>query len=384
MQVRPDSFYGGGVTTRATAARGDDIACSAEPRDVAILDSGTVDRSPLMPRFPLPTESRVSVARVQAIASNPDPVVRNLQITDYYHDVALALRDMIGPEGGNNWPAWAGWASKHVGEHVRREDLPFLRGTCKVTTAIARAILPASIHAAVWGPSDAMDRAHEAISKANNNIFSRTCKQFSRFIETFQGDTEPNQSKWTRFAAGFKPGPYEEGGEDLLRDGFRSYYEAMFEPDAKKKAELVLLGNCQIVHDEQKHAHEEINVAIPRFAGRPVTSWSLYLDTPNEMLRLGRDLPSRPDGRTFPALLEEIQNPRLAATYKQHDRSRGIDRDGTIQGSRCHDYRRIEDRMNMIVNIFRTRHDDSSLFNSPFTPEQRVLIQQGKKPEGKL
>lgn len=380
MQVQATSFQ----TTawaRGNAASG--RALPDGPHDIVQLGYSYPSEPKAM--FPaIQPEARVSPERVREIASEPNPVVRNLQITNYYHDVAVALRDMIGQEGGNNWPAWACWASKHVGEHIRREDLPFLRGTCKVTTAIARAILPASIHAAIWGPSDAMDRANAAIVKANTDIFRRTCAHFTRFVQTFQGVKEADPQKWAKFAADFAPGTYEFGGEDLLRLGFRYYYDAMFEPDPKKKAELVLLGNCHIVYDEQKHAHDEINEAIPWYAGRPVTSWSLYLDTPTEQLRLGRDLPPRPDGRTYPPHLEELSNGKLNGMFRVHSRAQGVDKDGNLVGSRCHDYRKIEDRMNMIVNVFRTRHDDASLYEAPFTPAQREQIKAGLIPDGKL
>lgn len=383
MQVQASYAFRGGITgttAPVAAARGH------EPRDIADLGAFTQPNSAAIPRVQLSMSTPRGLSRqtVLKIAANPNPVIRNLQISNYYHEVAVALRDMIGAEGGNNWPAWAGWASKHVGEHIRREDLPFLRGTCKVTTAIARTLLPSALHSAIWGPSDLMDRANVAISKANRDIFERTCLQFTRFIETFRGDTQANAPKWALFAQGFKPGSYEQGGEDLLRDGFRSYYEAMFEPDSKKKAELVLLGNCQVVYDEQKHAHDEINEAIPWFAGRPVTAWSLYLDTPSEDLRLGKDLPPRPDGRVFPANLEELTLPKLMHTYRQHNRSKGQASDGTLIDSRCQDYRKLEDRMNMIVNVFRTRHDDMSLFDPPFAPDQAEMIRAGIIPGGKL
>ncbi len=380
MQVQAASLNAGGYA-RNTAPR---AAAFLPGRFEAMTDTVSLSASgvPENYRLTFPVES-LSPQRVQEIAAQPNPIVRNLQITAYYHEVACALRDMVGAEGGNNWPAWAGWASKHVGEHIRREDLPFLRGTCKVTTAIARALLPGSIHAAIWGPSDAMDRANDAVSKANKAIFERTCMQFTRFIATFRGDKTADQHKWTEFAKGFQPGSYEEGGEDLLREGFRSYYEAMFEPDAKKKAELVLLGNCQVVYDEQKHAHDEINEAIPWYAGRPVTSWSLYLDTPNEHLRLGKDLPLRPDGQMYPPALRELTNAKLLYTFSSHSRARGVS-DGTLANSRCQDYRKLEDRMNMIVNVFRTRHDDQSLFEAPFDPHQTREIQAGRVPAGKL
>ncbi len=383
MQLQPFPVRApGGYSVHTTAAS---ASSDRLPQDLYVSGNQveSVRNTPALAQTLVPPG--LSQSRIDRICAQTNPVLRNLQITDYYHDVAVGLRDMIGPQGGNNWPAWACWASKHVGEHIRREDLPFLRGTCKVTATLAHYLLPPGLRNIIWGPNDAMDRAHEAIASANKAIFERTTPHFTRFISTFSGDKELDEAKWTKFASHFRPGTYEEGGEEMLWAGFRSYYEAMFEPDPKKKAELVLLGNTHVVYDEQMHAHEEINEALPWYAGRPVTSMSLYLDTPTETLRLGKDLPVRPDGKLFPPLLESLENPELKKAFQAFSRANGLNpAEGTLEGSRCVDYRSLDERMNLIVNVFRTRHDDASLFQAPFSPEQTHLIQKGQVPKGHL
>ena len=69
-----------------------------------------------MPEIPVP-----NLDEVERIAKFPDPVIRNLQITQCYHELALALAERSG--GGANWCAFATWASKQAGQTIRKEDL---------------------------------------------------------------------------------------------------------------------------------------------------------------------------------------------------------------------------------------------------------------------
>ena len=62
-----------------------------------------------------------TVADVERITAIADPVLRNLQITQCYHELAAAMASLTGP--GANWCAVATWASKQAGQSIRREDL---------------------------------------------------------------------------------------------------------------------------------------------------------------------------------------------------------------------------------------------------------------------
>jgi hypothetical protein len=44
----------------------------------------------------------------------------------------------------------------------------------------------------------------------------------------------------------------------------------------------------------------------------------------------------------------------------------------------------LEDRMNFIVNLFRSRQTDVALFGPPFTTAQTTAIESGKFPDGPL
>src|SRR6476620_9412702 len=62
-----------------------------------------------------------TVDEVKQIASMPDPVVRNLRITECYFRLASAMTKRTGQCA--NWCTFATWASKQAGQTIRGEDL---------------------------------------------------------------------------------------------------------------------------------------------------------------------------------------------------------------------------------------------------------------------
>src|SRR6185503_14607571 len=49
-----------------------------------------------------------------------DSVLRNLRITQCYHELSLAVAERVAP--GANWCTFATWASRQAGQTIRRED----------------------------------------------------------------------------------------------------------------------------------------------------------------------------------------------------------------------------------------------------------------------
>ena len=64
-------------------------------------------------------DSIPTTAEVDRIATLSDPVVRNLQITQCYHELAMVLAARVG---GANWCTFATWASRQAGQTIRKED----------------------------------------------------------------------------------------------------------------------------------------------------------------------------------------------------------------------------------------------------------------------
>src|SRR4026207_824707 len=68
-----------------------------------------------------PTQNSPSVDEVKRIALMPDPVIRNLRITECYFRLAGAMTQRTGQCA--NWCTFATWASKQAGQTIRGEDL---------------------------------------------------------------------------------------------------------------------------------------------------------------------------------------------------------------------------------------------------------------------
>jgi hypothetical protein len=53
-------------------------------------------------------------------------------------------------------------------------------------------------------------------------------------------------------------------------------------------------------------------------------------------------------------------------------------------GSAARDWGRLSDRMNLIVDLFRSRQQDRLLYDQPFTFMQVEAFRQGRVPHGRL
>ena len=63
----------------------------------------------------------ITVEKIDGIAALPDPVLRNLQITQCYCELSKVFSETMG--AGANWCTFATWASKQAGQTIRHEDL---------------------------------------------------------------------------------------------------------------------------------------------------------------------------------------------------------------------------------------------------------------------
>ena len=133
----------------------------------------------------MPTPTLTDVERIANLA---DPVMRNLQITQCYHELGLALAERTG--GGANWCAFATWASKQAGQTIRKEDLGRTLTLMLGSEAAAQEALQELMEAARWlgarlkieglmevlwkayDPQAAFERASEAVARGNLKVFA--------------------------------------------------------------------------------------------------------------------------------------------------------------------------------------------------------------------
>ena len=69
----------------------------------------------------MPVHDELTVEKIDGIASLPDPVLRNLLITQCYCELSAVFAKDVG--AGANWCTFATWASKQAGQTIRHEDL---------------------------------------------------------------------------------------------------------------------------------------------------------------------------------------------------------------------------------------------------------------------
>ena len=86
----------------------------------------------------IPLEDRL--AELRRIAKLADPVLRNLLITQRYHDLSHDLSRVLGSDNAN-WSTFATWASKTAGQSIREEEVPpefarFLQDEAKLTARL--------------------------------------------------------------------------------------------------------------------------------------------------------------------------------------------------------------------------------------------------------
>jgi hypothetical protein len=389
------------------------------------------------------TDHIPSLAEVDRIAALADPVIRNLQITQCYHELAVTMAARTGATA--NWCTFATWASKQAGQTIRKEDLARLLENAQQRGAIAvqsqpevaaamqafgpdhsRAEIQESL-AELLNPLAAINRASDAVGRGNKKVFEEIGREFARFLTMYLQDRAFDSEKIADFCAGLRPGEPPDGQQEL-RQAFARYYQAFFERDAKTRTELMLLANIQIGFHEQTRLQPEITAALDAaFVDRrqfrlrliralfPYWGWLdrvrqflLWLfDRPGPfdavldtlltearrqahlaitefllMIELPRGVRLRLGDDVpaeFPASLQHIALPDLRALLERLDPT-----PDSTRGTGAVDWSDLPDRLHFIIDMFRCYQESADLFEDPFTPEQVGILKQGRVPEGRL
>jgi hypothetical protein len=383
-----------------------------------------------------------SIPEVEAISANADPVRRNLRITLAYHELSAALGALTGP--GANWCTFATWASKQAGQTIRREDLvrkiedefgeagalsavvgrtrDFLRSLGR---SAERGRIVAVIRE-VFAPARMIERSSDAVGRGNRKVFEEIGREFARFIAVLRSGSPGDAERIDCFGRDLRPGDPPDG-QGLLKAAFTNYLRALSAAEAKARAELILLANLRIGFHEQTRLQPEIaealnapiadpeelrdrlvtrlfsagavaldlGAAMARWRWRAgpleeacrrladwmrervralVTEELMTLELPGAKIRLGADVTG-----SFPEHLRNLTNEELLELVGRIDPT-----PDTARGSGAEDWADLRERMHFITDLFRTRQEDGSLFDPPFTPEQTQVIKQERVPGGRL
>jgi len=224
-----------------------------------------------MPSRPIPT-----LADVEAIAGLADPVVRNLRITQCYHDLSAAVAARTRP--GANWCTFATWASRQAGTTIRGEDVErLIEHTVGDALAVPQATLVVEALRALGANDDvaairgtlrtalgidrAVARASDAVARGNLKVFAEIGAVFARFVAERLDDPAFDPAAIAAFQATLRPGEPPDG-QEYLRRAFGHCYAAPFEPDPKARAERMLLANLYVGFHEQRRLQPEIAEAL--------------------------------------------------------------------------------------------------------------------------
>ncbi len=218
-----------------------------------------------------------TISDVERISLQPDPVLRNLQITQCYHELALAMAVRTG--GSASWCTFATWASKQAGQTIRKEDLirsleaatgsetAAIQIIEKIRTSIQQLGIPLELEKALeilWKAYDvpaAFERSSAAVARGNLKVFAEIGVEFARFCADCMSEPVNKSETIARFIEGLRLGDPPDG-QRYLRQAFQRYYQVLFEENDKARAELLLLANLEIGYHEQTRLQPEINEAL--------------------------------------------------------------------------------------------------------------------------
>lgn len=374
----------------------------------------------------------VDAEEVSRVAALADPVVRNVWITQVYAGLGARMQRAIGSDD-HTWCGFAVWASATAGQSIRRQELPWnivailgasdnrqddidaLNRRFRLLRALKLAPFVEHVH--VLRTFDgAIDSVADHIGHGNALVFGELAPLFVAFLELVE-DGDPRGISEAELDAALDAAaarPIEPG----VRLAFACYLRACATTDPRERAWAVLAANVLAVAHEQRRLQDDIAAAIdaglfsaehvvaellPRWAPagairliaslarRPVealvrTAWDdvatellMTLRVPGAALRLCHTLPPLAGGRRFPADLSELGDSDDARVFAGWDRTHGS---GRHVGAR--DWVAIGERMNFIVNLFRSRQQDTTLAAAPFTATQLEQLRAGHLPSPPL
>lgn len=371
-----------------------------------------------------PLDDLTQLDQIQRVVANPDPVTRNLQITQTYHQLAEALDAILGDRKNDNWCAFASWASKQAGRYIRNDEVP---------EPLRRFLgIGADSQPSRWTPRGWLRRkpflayirvtvedvsAH--LAEGNRLVCAKLAPMFSQFLALYRGGRRPSAEQVEEFLR--IQGQDPTTGSELI-DAFRQFSLAFGESAPKLRAERIYLANVQVGLHEQRRLQDSIDGSLSapirqalqdperRWSDWPVPAWLrrlgarafrrvmapairsfedewkeastrclMTLALPGETLRLGDDLPPLPGGGIYPSDLQSLSLPEAEELVQRLDRT-----PHTTRGSAARDWTLLGDRMNYVVDFFRSRQQDRSLLQAPFNPQQVDGILRGRVPKGRL
>lgn len=303
------------------------------------------------------------------ISLDDQPVLRNLLITQCYHDLAQAQLTELFGSVNLDWCHFATWASKTAGGFIREDEIlaplkqifldldklqkEFDRLNQRVTRLSA---VPQESLDLLALPEVIAKNVSNQIMEGNLKVFAELGPLFAKMIDTFKGSRSFEQAILNQLIDPLKTGATEDGGQDNLKKAFTHYYRAMFTEDPHERAQLMLLANGltgyheqirlqsyiagsltapikdiirafarkRVLQEDYLWTDEIVQDALNNIVTRIEKVWIEFatdvlmtLKTPTGTLRLGSDLPALPNQPLYPLDLQKIDMSELEAFVVQ-------------------------------------------------------------------
>ena len=385
----------------------------------------------------MPFHIPVQSSDIDAISNMSDAVVRNLWITQSYHDLGTRLSAQLGGDNGS-WLSFGVWASNTAGANMRNEELPaFVRdiydGAHELHQILDHANRSSWLrrlglvhfleeHTILGVFEDAVHQVGKNLGIGNGIVYAELAPVFAKTCEILESGARPDEEEANTFV---DEQPFVGTPENIAdaKEAFRNYFRAAREHDPERRAQLVYLANLQAVLHEQRRLQEPIEAAleapitdgladirqiwlvqllarvpgigwvlrkldakfhelepeIEKVFERAATLLMMTLETKDATLHLGEDLPPPKGAPMLPPALEKLTLPPLIEFLQQWDHT-----DPPTVGSAAKNWAKLDERMNYICSLFRSRQQIPDLRAQPFSEEQRTQLLAGQMPTGKL
>lgn len=296
-------------------------------------------------------------------------------------------------------------------EPVRRNLEPIHVTLARVNDSLARVGAEARVdHDGVLDVvRDTVHDVSEVIEAGNLAVFGELAPIFAHALAALGAN--PSPAALDPLAGTLRAGVTERGGQSLLATALRAFAAARSEASAHRKAELMLFANGQVglheqirlqpfiadsidapIRDALAGALEEAGEGLPRLLAHEVHAivshglhpiadaaesvWQkvatrelMTLELPDGTLRLGHDVPAPRGAPLYPRVLDPIDDPAVTEFLAHYHGDEPLQRGG----ENC-DWARLSYRMAYILELFRSRQCDSSLFDEPLTDRERAVV----------
>ena len=262
----------------------------------AVVTAVPAGKQPAAARWPAnPILSPDDVRRV--VALDDQAVLRNLFITQGYHDVSLAILERSGG-GDMNWCTLGSWASKTAGTFIRDDEVPSVFRKLLEGPPLAPRLEALRQHADIPPPKlveIARTILHDTstyIMVGNRVVYAELAQCCADFVHELGGDRTPDPAKLAAFQARYTTGdPLPDdvawddashtklvveprGGQGMLRGMAGRLYQAMFETDPKRRAEHILFANAYGGLHEQTRLQPYITGGLDAPIADTLVAWA--------------------------------------------------------------------------------------------------------------